>query len=78
MVPPKTNFFPSSNLGLVMVQQTGIHGNCFMTRGRHTTRCSISEVHVVGEGPGETPSALTSLSYLLDSFLTDIKQLAKN
>ena len=28
-------------------------------------------------GPGETPSALRCLSYLLNSFLTDIKQLAK-
>ena len=34
-------------------------------------------MHIVGEGPGETPSALRCLSYLIKSFLTDIKQLAK-
>ena len=28
-------------------------------------------------GPGETPSVLRCLSYLINSFLTDIKQLAK-
>ena len=34
----------------------------------------ISKMRVVGEGPGETPSALTCLSYLINSFLTDIRQ----
>ena len=33
-------------------------------------------MHIAGEGPGETPSALRCLSYLINSFLTDIKQLA--
>ena len=37
----------------------------------------ISKMHIVGEGPGETPSALSCLSYLINNFLTDIKQLAK-
>ena len=36
-----------------------------------------SKMHIVGEGPGETPSALRCLSYLNNSFLTYIKQLAK-
>ena len=30
MVPPKTNFFLFSNLGLIITQQTSIHINCFM------------------------------------------------
>ena len=30
-----------------------------------------------GEGPDETPAALRCLSHLINSFLTDIKQLAK-
>ena len=29
----------------------------------------ISKMHIVGEGPGETPSALRCLSYLINSFL---------
>ena len=39
---------------------------------------SFLKMHIVGEGPGETPSALKCLSYLINSFLTDIKQLAKD
>ena len=35
-------------------------------------------MHVVGEGPDETLSALRRLSHLINSFLTDIKQLAKD
>ena len=34
-------------------------------------------MHIVEEGPGETPSALRWLSSLNNSFLTDMKQLAK-
>ena len=78
MVPPKTNFiFLFSNLGLIIAQQTNIHINCFMAGGWHTSCHPISKMHTVGEGPGETPSALRCLSYLINSFLTDIKQLAK-
>ena len=33
---------------------------------------------IVGEGPGETPLAVRYLSYLISSFLTEIKRLAKN
>ena len=32
---------------------------------------AISKLHVVGEGPGETPSAMRCLSYLINSLLTD-------
>ena len=33
---------------------------------------------LVGEGPGETPSAVRCLSHLISRFLTEIKRLAKN
>ena len=70
MVPPKTNFFLFSNLGLIMAQQTSILVNCFMARvwvGDDTPRSChlISKVHIVGEGSGETPLALCCLSYLI-------------
>ena len=76
MVPPKTNIFLFSNLELIIAQQTSIHISCFMAGG-HTLCHPISKMQIVGEGPGETPSPLRCLSYLIDSFLTDIKQLAK-
>ena len=63
--------FLFSNLGLIMAQQTSLPVNCFMARGWHISCHPISKVHVVGEGPGETPSALRCLSYLVNSFLTD-------
>ena len=71
MVSPKTNFW------LIIAQRTSIHINCFMAGGWHTSCNLISKMHIVGEGPGETPSALKCLSYLINNFLTDIKQLAK-
>ena len=60
-----------------MAQQTNIR-QLFYGRGRHTFFHSISEMHIVGEAPGETPSALRCLSCLINSLLTDIKHLAKN
>ena len=33
IIPPKTNFFLFSNLGLIIAQQTSIHINCFMAWG---------------------------------------------
>ena len=48
-----------------------------MAEGWHTSCHPISKMHIVGEGPGENPSALRCLSYLINNFLTDIKQLAK-
>ena len=62
---------------LIKAQQNSVHVNCFMAGGRHTSCQPISKVQIVGEGPGETPSALRRLSYLINSFLTDIKQLAE-
>ena len=73
----RLTFFLFSNLGLIIAQQTSIHINCFMAGGWHTSCHPISKMHIVGEGPGETPSALKCLSYLINSFLTDIKQLTK-
>ena len=48
-----------------------------MAGGWHTSFHPISKINIVGEGPGETPSALRCLSYLINTFLTDIKQLVK-
>ena len=73
----RLTFFLFSNLALIIAQQTSIHINCFMAGGWHTSCHPISKMHIVGEGSGETPSALRCLSYLINSFLTDIKQLAK-
>ena len=41
--------------------------------GWHTLCHPISKTHIVGEGPSETPSALRSPSYLINSLLTDVK-----
>ena len=76
-VPPRLTFFLFSNLGLIMAQQTSIPVDCFMAGGWYTLCFPISKVHIAGEGPGETPSALTCLSYPTSSFLNDIKHLAK-
>ena len=50
----------------------------FYEQSGHTLCHSISKMHIVGEGSGETPSALRYLSYLISSSLTDIKCLSKN
>ena len=76
MVSPKTNFFIFSNLGLIIAQQTSIHINCFMAGGWHTSCRPITKMHIVGEElVKETLSALRCLSYLINNFLTNIKQL---
>ena len=68
----KLTFFLFSNLGLIIAQQTSIHINCFMARRWHTSCHPTSKMPIVGEGPGETPSALRCLSYLINNFLTDL------
>ena len=73
----RLTFFLFSNLGLIITQQTSIHINCFMAGGWNTSCHQVSKMHTVGEGPGETLSALSYLSYLIDGFLTDIKHLDK-
>ena len=65
MLPPNTNFW------MIIAQQTGIHINCFMAVGWYTSCHPLSKMHIVGEGPGETPSASRCLSYLLNIFLTE-------
>ena len=55
-----------------MAKQASFPGNCFMAGGWHTSCHPILKIHIVGEGPGETLSALRCLSYLINSFLTDI------
>ena len=62
----RLTFFFFSNLWLIIAQQTSIHINCFMSGGWHTSCHPISKMHIVGEGPGETPSALRCLSYLIN------------
>ena len=44
------------------------------------TLCAVlsPKMHIVGEGPGETPSAVRRFSYLIGSSLTDIEGPAKN
>ena len=37
-----------------------------------------AKMHIVGEGPHETPSALRCFLYMISSLLMDIKHLAKN
>ena len=66
MVPRKTSSW------LVVAQQTSVHIHCFMAGGCHTLCHPISKLHVVGEGPGETLSALRCISYLTNNFITDI------
>ena len=61
--------FLFSKLGLIIAQQTSIHINCFMAGGWHTSCHPISEMHIVGGGPDETPSALRVLCHLINSFL---------
>ena len=73
----RLTFFLFSNLGQIITQQTSIDINYLMAGGWYTSCLPISKMHIVGEGPGETLSALRCLSYLINSFLTDIKQLAK-
>ena len=63
-------FFPFfSNLGLIMAQQISICVNCFMARDDTPHAISISKMHIVGQGPRETPSALRCFSYLISSLL---------
>ena len=73
---PLNWFFLILTFGLIIAQQTSFCIKCFMAGGWHTSCHPISKMHIVGEEPGEMPSALRCLSYLINSFLTDIEQLA--
>ena len=46
--------------------------------GWHNPCHPFSHMPIMREGPGETPSASRFLSYLINSFLTDMKHPAKN
>jgi len=72
---PSLNFFLFSNLGLIMAQQASIPSQLFYGRGITRSCHPMSKMHTVEEGPGETPSALRCLSYLINSFLTGIKSV---
>ena len=68
MVPPKTNFFLFSNLGLIMTQQTSIPVNCFMA-GDDTPPDILSQKCIVWErGLVKLPQPW-GVSYLINSFL---------
>ena len=69
MVPPKTNF---CFLKPWVDNGSTNQDSCQLFYGWGM----IHLVHIVGEGPGETPSALRCLFYLINSFPADIKQLA--
>ena len=73
----RLTLFLFSNLGLMVAQQDSIHINSFMAGGWHASCHPISKMHIVEEEPGETPLALGCLSYLINSFLTDIKHRLK-
>ena len=79
MVPPKTNFFsflkPWANNSSTNPYSYQLFYGYVTTH--LVPSCQISKMHIVGEEPGESPSALRCLSYLINNFLTDIKQLAK-
>ena len=77
MVPPQNTFSSFFKPWADNSSQTSSHINRFMAGGWHSSCHSISKMHIVGAGPGEPPSALRGLSYLINNFLTDIKQLAK-
>ena len=78
MVPPKTNFFLFSNLGLIIAQQTGIHISWFMAGGRTHLGLSYLKNACCGRGAWWNSLSLeVCLSYLINTFLTDIKQLVK-
>ena len=78
MVPPKTKFFPFLKPWSDNGSTNQYSCQLRYCRGWHTSCHPISKMHTVGEGPGETPSALRCLSYLINSLQTDIKPLAKN
>ena len=75
MVPPKINFFsffkPWADNGSTNQYSLSI----VLWLGVDTPHVIVS---IVGEGSGETPPALSCLSYLINNFLTDIKHLAKD
>ena len=79
-VLPKTTLFFFFSLKLWVDNSSTNQYSCQLFYGQagHTLRHSISKMHIVGEGSGETPSALRYLSYLISSSLTDIKCLSKD
>ena len=77
MVPTKTNFFPFLKPWADNSSTNKYSQQLFSGWGMTYLVPSILKVHIVAEGPGETPSASRCVSYLIDSFLTDIKQLAE-
>ena len=78
MVPPKTNFFSLLKHWADNSSINQYSYQVFYVWGMTTSCLPISKMYIVGEGPGKTPSTLRWLSYLISSFLTDIKHPAKD
>ena len=78
MVPPKTNFFSFLKSWADNSSTNQYSYQLFYGWGRHTSCNPVSKMQAVGEGPGETLSASRCISYLIDSFLTDLKHPAKD
>ena len=80
LVLPKTNLFfffflkPWADNGSTNQYSCQL----FYGQGRQTLYHPIPKMHIVGEEPGETPSVLRYLPHPINSFLTDMKYLAKN
>ena len=73
MVPPKINIFSFLKPWTDNSSTNQESYQLFYGWGMTHLMPLISKMHFVGEGPGETPSALRCLSYLINSFLTATK-----
>ena len=72
-VLPKTNlFFPFLKSWADNGSTNQYSCQLFYSQGWQTLCHLFSKMHIVGEGPGQTPSALRCLSYLISSSLTNI------
>ena len=75
MVPPETNVFSFFKSWADNGSTNQYSLSIVLWLGVDTPHVILS---IVGVEPGETPSALSCLSYLINRFLTDIKHLARN
>ena len=75
MVPPKTNCFSFLKPWADNSSTNQYSYQLFYGWGMTHLFHPISKMHIVGEGPGETPLPLRCLSYLISSLLTDKRNL---
>ena len=69
MAPPKTNFFSFLKSWTDNSSTDQYSYQLFYGWGITHLCHPISKMYILGEGPGETPSALRCLYYLINSFL---------